>query len=215
MRLAEFGFKKRWSPAMIRAENGADKKIGKEDEAMTRAIAAHIRKSSEEGQLISEAEILRRVTDPSILTSSPADPAQEVGSILREVVGQSEDLHELSAGDGSRHYYSSQFMTQAYALILLQKQGDPLRLIASIVRENSALYPRPVPLEIFTQPPFSLSRQEVLNDLDRMAAGEEYRDIMPTTTSTSRVFLYSTLHLEPEHASMLAEWLDVGQFDNP
>jgi hypothetical protein len=48
-----------------------------------------------------------------------------------------------------------------------------------------------------------------------MAAEEEYRDILPTTTSASRIFLYSTLHLEPEYASMLAEWLDVGQFNNP
>jgi hypothetical protein len=48
-----------------------------------------------------------------------------------------------------------------------------------------------------------------------MSAQDEYRDIEPTTTSTSRVFLYSTLHLEPEHASMLAEWFDVGQSNNP
>jgi hypothetical protein len=200
---------------MIREETGVEKNMEKEAEAAERSIALMIRKSSEAGQLISEAEILRRVAEECILTPSETDPAEEVGSILRKVVGRSEDLHELSAGDGSRHYYSSQFMTKAYAWILLQKQGDPLRLIASIVRENSALYPRPVPLDIFTQPPFGLSRQEVLNDLDRMAAEEEYRDILPTTTSASRVFLYSTLHLGPEHASMLAEWLDVGQFENP
>ena len=48
-----------------------------------------------------------------------------------------------------------------------------------------------------------------------MGGEEEYRDIVSTTTSTSRVFLYSTLHLEPDHASMLAEWLDVGQSNNP
>jgi hypothetical protein len=200
---------------MIKADNLAGEKMGKEKEAAEKSIALMIRKSSEEGQLISETEILRWVKDASVLTSSPADPAQEARSILREAVEENEDLHELSAGDGSRHYYSSQFMTQAYALILLQKQGDPLRLIASIVRENSALYPRPVPMEIFTQPPFALSHQDVLNGLERMAAEEEYRDITPTTTSASRVFLYSTLHLEAEHASMLAEWLDVGQFENP
>jgi hypothetical protein len=124
-------------------------------------------------------------------------------------------MQELTAQDGSRHYYSSQFMTQSYAMILLQKQGDPLRLIAEIVRQNSEVYPRPVPLDLFTQPPFDLTHQEVLNDLERMAAEEEYRDIVPTTTSASRVFLYSTLHLEPEHASMLAEWIDVGQSNNP
>jgi hypothetical protein len=106
-------------------------------------------------------------------------------------------------------------MTGAYAGILLQKQGDPLRLIAEIVRQNSAAYPRPVPLDLFTQPPFGLALQDVLNDLERMSVRDEYRDIEPTTTSTSRVFLYSTLHLDSEHASMLAEWFDVGQSDNP
>ena len=189
--------------------------MGKEKEAAARAIAAMIRQSSEASQLVAEAEILRRMADQHFLTSPATDPAEEAGNILKKVVDGSEDLHELAAQDGSRRYYSSHFMTEAYAMILLQKLGDPLRLIAETVRENSAVYPRPVPLDIFTQPPFDLTRQEVLNDLERMAAEEEYRDIVPTTTSASRMFLYSTLHLEPEHASMLAEWLDVGQFNNP
>jgi hypothetical protein len=174
-----------------------------------------IRQSSEANQLIAESEILPRMADQHLLISQAADPAEEVGDILKKVVDGSEDLHELAAQDGSRRYYSSHFMTETYAMILLQKLGDPLRLITETVRENSAVYPRPVPLDIFTQPPFDLTRQEVLNDLERMAAEEEYRDIVPTTTSASRVFLYSTLHLEPEYASMLAEWLDVGQFNNP
>jgi hypothetical protein len=200
---------------MIKAENVVEPNMAKEGEAAARAIAAMIRQSSEASQLIAESEIHRRVADQHLLTSPAADPAEEVGNILKKVVDGSEDLHELAAQDGSRHYYSSHFMTGAYARILLQKKGDQLRLIAETVRENCALYPRPVPLDIFTQPPFDLARQEILNDLERMAAEEEYRDILPTTTSASRVFLYSTLHLEPEYASMLAEWLDVGQFNNP
>jgi len=196
-------------------ENVVETNIGKEGEAAARAIATMIRQSSEASQLIAESEILRRMADQHLLISQAADPAEEVGDILKKVVDGSEDLHELAAQDGSRRYYSSHFMTEAYAMILLQKLGDHLRLIAETVRENSAVYPRPVPLDIFTQPPFDLTRQEVVNDLERMAAEEEYRDIVPTTTSASRVFLYSTLHLEPEYASMLAEWLDVGQFNNP
>ena len=199
----------------MKVENVVETNIEKEGEAAARAIAAMIRQSSEASQLIAESEILRRMADQHLLISQAADPAEEVGDILKKVVDGSEDLHELAAQDGSRRYYSSHFMTEAYAMILLQKLGDHLRLIAETVRENSAVYPRPVPLDIFTQPPFDLTRQEVLNDLERMAAEEEYRDIVPTTTSASRVFLYSTLHLEPEYASMLAEWLDVGQFNNP
>ena len=51
--------------------------------------------------------------------------------------------------------------------------------------------------------------------LEAMAAAEGYGDIARTATSASGVYLYSTRHLEPDHAAMLAEWLDVGQFDNP
>ena len=68
---------------------------------------------------------------------------------------------------------------------------------------------------MFTHPPFDLTREQVMDSLGRMSGREEYRDIASTTTSASTVFLYSTLHLEPEHASMLAEWFDVGQAQNP
>ena len=190
-------------------------KIVEEGKAAEEVIAAMIRRSSEASQLISESEILRRVADQHLFASATADPAEEVGNTLKKVFEGSEYLHKLVDRDGSWRYYSSHFMTEAYAMILLQTLGDHLRLIAETVRQNSAVYTRPVPLDIFMEPPFDLTRQEVLSHLERMAAEEEYGDIMLTTTSASRVFLYSTLHLEREYASMLAEWLDVGQSDNP
>ncbi len=201
--------------AMMKVENRVETNIGKEEKAADQAITAMIRQSSKAGQLISESEILRRVADQDLVTSRSADPSGDAKNILRKLVEKSEDLHELAAQDDSRRYYSSNFMTEAYAMVLLQKQGNPLRLIAETVRQNSELYPRPIPLDIFTQPPFDLTRQEVLDCLERMGTEEEYHDILQTQTSSSRVFLYSALHLEPEHAAMLAEWFDVGQLDNP
>jgi hypothetical protein len=189
--------------------------LGKEREAAAQAVTAMIRQSSEAGQLMAEPEILRRVAEPHLLALPGPDAAEEAGRILRKGLDESEDLHELIDQKGTRRYYSSRFMTEAYATILLRKQGDPLRLIAETVREDSAAYPRPVPLDIFTQPPFAFFREEVLQYLERMGAEEEYRDIMATTTSASRIFLYSTIHLEADYASMLAEWIDVGQLDNP
>ena len=200
---------------MIKKEKVAEKKMMNEEGAVAETIVAMIRQSSEAGQLISEPEILGRVADQQLLPSAPANGAEEARNILKKVMEEREDLDELTAQDGCRSYYSSQFMTQAYAMILLEKRGEPLRLMAEIVRQNSEVYPRPVPLDIFTRPPFDLTREEVLNNLERMAAEEEYRDIVPTTTSASRMFLYSTLYLESAHASMLAEWLDVGQSNNP
>jgi hypothetical protein len=201
--------------ATLEKEKVVETKMMKAGEAAAKAIVVMIRQSSEAGQLISESEILRRLADQQLLPSPAANGPEEAGKILKKAMEESEDLNDLTGQDGSRRFYSSQFMTEAYALILLRKQGDSLRFIAEIVRQNSEVYPRPVPVDIFTQPPFDLTRQEVLNNLERMAAEEEYRDIVPTTTSASRMFLFSTLFLEPEHASMLAEWLDVGQSNNP
>ena len=170
--------------------------------------------SAAPGQLIAESEIFHKVSEQQV-HSLPTDPAEEIGTLLKKMIEEGEDLHELTAGDGSRSYYSSRFMTEAYAKILILKRGGSRHLIAEIVRQNSAFYPRPVPLDTFTQPPFNLTVQEVRDDLERMQAGEEYHDIALTTTSSTRLFLYSTRHLEPDHAAMLAEWLDVGQVENP
>jgi hypothetical protein len=179
------------------------------------AVASMIRQWSEAGDLISEAEILLRATDQNVLTSQAGDAVEQGRKMLQEVVSGAEDLREVRCHDGSRLYYSSRFMTDVYAGILLQRAGDPLQLIADIVRHNSEVYPRPLPLDFFTQPPLSLSHQEVLDALEEMSAQTDYGDIAPTTTSASRLFLFSTLHLDPEYASMLAEWLDVGQHENP
>ncbi|HTZ41327.1 MAG TPA: hypothetical protein VMB77_14335 [Syntrophales bacterium] len=180
-------------------------------ENVAQAVVSMIRQESEAGRLISSSEILHRLIDQC----RPPLQAEEFENLLNFALDTHEDLIELVARDGSRYCYSSHFMTGTYAAILLRKQGDPLRLIAEVVRQNSSDYTRPVPLELFTQPPFDLPRQDVLNDLKRMDGLEEFRDIARTTTSAASVFLYSTRYLEPEHASMLAEWLDVGQSENP
>jgi hypothetical protein len=184
---------------------------GMKAEGIAQVIVSMIRQESEAGRLISGSEILHRLADQR----RPALKEEEFGSLLKNAIGANEDLHELAAVNGPPYFYSSLFMTGAYAQILLQKRGDPLRLIAETVRKSSADHARPVPLDLFTQPPFDLTRQDVLNDLERMEALEEYRDIAMTLTSASSIFLYSTRYLEPGHASMLAEWIDVGQFENP
>jgi hypothetical protein len=63
--------------------------------------------------------------------------------------------------------------------------------------------------------PFEMSQEEIQACLQNLAAGEEYKDIRRLSTSAGTVFLYSTLHLDPAHASMLAEWIDVGQSKSP
>jgi hypothetical protein len=177
-------------------------------------VGAMIRQESKEGRLISASEILSRAADQKLFAS--ADTVGEEGmELLRKVVDADENLRELADENGSRSYYSSLFMTEAYARILFHKQAAPLKLIADVVRQNSATYPRPVPLDHFTRHPFDLTLDEVLSRVKQMSALTDYKDIQSTTASTSRVFLYSALYLNSEYARSLAEWLDVGQPNNP
>jgi hypothetical protein len=184
-------------------------------ETIIEVIAEGIRRKSQEGQLASENEIFQELLKQDILKGDREESQPLFKEILEETLNRYEDLEKLpDKGEGPR-LYSSQFMTESYTRILLQKETNLLLLIAEVVRENSAVYPRPVSLDLFGASPFNLTQGELQRHLEQMGKEEEYRDIKQTATSAGNVFLYSSLHLEPDYASMLAEWFDVGQFNNP
>ena len=189
-----------------------DDRTGHRDNAAE--IAAAIRKKSAAAELISEDEILSLFKDKHPLVPDKNKAGEDMAAILTQLIEGNEDLHKLS-GAGSHFFYSSLHMTETYVTILLNKLDSPMRLIAETVRQNAHIYQRPVLLDIFTKPPFNLAHDQVLNYLKTMAATEDYDDIKATSTSASGIYLYSTTHLETEYAVMLAEWLDVGQSDNP
>ena len=178
------------------------------------AITDFIRRRSEAGQLVTPEEICSEFTRMGLLIEKENPPA-EFEDLLNEIVGRNEELKAIQDGKGVVHYYSVHSMAETYAKILVRRGEDPLCLMADVVRENSQRYPRPVPLAMFQGPPFGLTPEEISLCLNRMADQKEYRDIRQTTTSIGTVFLFSTLHLEPDYATFLAEWVDVGQTRNP
>jgi len=178
-------------------------------------VANIIRKKSEAGQLLFQKEIFRGLMDQKVLKSDNREQLGTFEAILKKTMKRNEDLKELLDKDGIPRYYSAEFMSEAYVRILLRKEGNPLLLIAEIVRENSALYPRPIPLDTFKNPPFELTQEDILACLQKISGQEKYQDIAQTITSIGTVFLYSSRHLDSDYASMLAEWLDVGQYNNP
>jgi hypothetical protein len=185
------------------------------EEVAARAVAEMIRKKSEAGELLRQDELAQGMLERTLLPAENVERKRRLDAVVEKALDGNADLVKLHAEEREPHYFSTQFMTEAYARILVGKESDPLLLIADIVRENSAVYPRPVPVAMFTGSPFDLSRKEIQACLERMAGQEEYNDIRQTETSIGNVFLYSTSHLEPNYASMLAEWLDVGQANNP
>ncbi len=177
-------------------------------------IAKIIRERSETGPLVQLEELLTELAGQGLLNSEvAADQRSNFEGVLRQVVIENEDIREISGRNRIPHYYSSLSLSETYAGILVRKKENSL--IAEIVRENSAIYPRPVPLNIFREPPFDLTEEEILDCLEKMGKQGEYQDIAQTTTSIGTVFLYSNQHLDPVYASTLAEWFDVGQVNNP
>jgi len=186
-----------------------------EDGEAASIIAGLIRQRSEAGRFIPQKELFEILTKENLLKPGGDESENTFKTVMEKTREANEDLKEIPDKDGVPRYYSSQFMSEAYVGILLKREGDPLLLIAASVRENSAVYPRPVSLEMFGTPPFDLTPAEIQSCLEQMAGRDEYKDIEKITTSAEGVFLYSRSYLEPSHAAMLAEWLDVGQFDHP
>jgi hypothetical protein len=186
---------------------GRDEKENRDSASMV--VAEAIRRSSEAGRFIPHSELLKKLIERNLLMPGGEESEPAFETVIKKTREENQDIRAIPDRDGTPRYYSSRFMSETYCGILLKKEGDPLVLIAESVRENSALYPRPVSLEMFGNP------AEVDSCIVQMAGRDEYKDIEKITTSAEGVFLYSTSYLEPGHAAMLAEWLDVGQFDHP
>lgn len=169
------------------------------------ALAECVRAYSREGRLFSAADL------PEAARAAPDD----WGRLVAEAAAEHPDLRTVAPAGGGTAYFSERHMSCAYARILAARGGDPLPLIVRTVREQSRLHPRPVPAAIFGEPPFDLSPQDIAACLERMQSGSETADIARTVTSAGTTFLYSTRHLHPDHAAALAEWIDVGEAENP
>lgn len=186
-----------------------------QQEQIRQAIVQAIREQSGTGQLIPFEEIWTELVRVGHVTQDASDEMTDFKAILGGVIQENADLKEISTENGTAYYYSTRSLSETYAGILISKQEGSLRVIARVVRDNSKIYPRPVPLDLFTMSPFDLTQEELLDCLARINEQEEYKDIARTTTSVGTVFLYSSRHLEPDYAFTLAEWLDVGQVNNP
>jgi hypothetical protein len=174
-----------------------------------------IRDGSASGRLVRAEEILAELTGKGLLKSPELEQETHLETMLKQTLLENQDIHEIPGRKGASHYYSERSMSGTYAGILALKSENPLWLIAEVVRENSRVYPSPVPLVRFREAPFDLSPAIMSECLAALRDEEEYRDIELTTTSAGTTFLYSSLHLSADYAAILAEWMDVGQADNP
>ena len=116
---------------------------------ISQTIAEIIRERSETGQLTQSEEIWTELVGQGLVKSGAADESANFSAVLGEVAQENADLREISARSGISYYYSTRSLSETYVKILVSKEEGPLSLIAQVVRENSEIYPRPVPLDYF------------------------------------------------------------------
>lgn len=178
-------------------------------------LAELIRERSKAGELLARAVLETELADRQAPAADPAAEPVTVAALIQEAMIGCPDIKVIVDDTGGAYYFSEQSMSGAYAQVLLLKRQGPLRMMAEVIREHSRAYPRPVPLSLFQAAPFNLSDGEIALALTEMLGKPPYGDIARLTTSIGNVFLYSTDHLEPSYAALLAEWADVGQVENP
>jgi hypothetical protein len=180
-----------------------------------REAADIVREKSKAGCLVSAEKLFSTFDSEGAAKPETGEAPTRGESGLDSLMAENTDLNALRAKSGTSFYYSSQFMSDPYARMLLRKQEGAAELVANTVREDSDRYPRPTPLDVFKEAPFDLGPEELLSCLKGMSNQDEFQDISQLTTSVGHVFLYSSKYLDRDYALMLAEWIDVGQFENP
>ena len=189
-------------------------------------------------RLLSRRQLLTSLLHPAETLAAPGDtaeqameaaPAVESGqaaaaprvvdgeyaaALLAELLAENDELAVFTAWDGKEYYHYKPQMSSLYARILSTANNKMVQ-IASVVRESSRDYPRPVPLEIFEYPPFLFEAEALQQCLRDMAENAEYADIRFTESSVGTVYLYSTQYLDEDYAAFLAENEDVGAIASP
>jgi hypothetical protein len=104
------------------------------------------------------------------------------------------DIIVKTTDSGERFAFSTLFMTEEYAGLLLRTESkNPAYVIAETVREESRVYPRATNAEIFKFSIFGLDRNHAEEDLARTL--ELYEDIKIVPGTGDDTYLYSDLYL--------------------
>jgi hypothetical protein len=189
-------------------------------------------------RLLSRRELLTSLLHPAEALAAPehaveqaaesapaAGPAQVAAAprrvedayaaaLLGELLAENDEVAVFTAWDGKEYYHYKPQMSSLYARILSTGNNKMVQ-VASVVRDSSRDYPRPVALEIFEYPPFLFEAEALQQCLRDMAENPEYEDIRFTESSVGTVYLYSTLYLDEDYAAFLAENEDVGAIASP
>lgn len=178
-----------------------------------------VRAINRQGRGASVTEVLSALAGQGLDTAAPDQPGQmeaapdQAGraeaapaqtSRVKAALAAHPGIRSFTGLDGGQVYHDPALVSATYARIL-DRKASPIRLMTEEIRLNSREYPRPVPLELFEAPPFSLTPEDIAGLLPAMAGNPEFADIACAVTADGALYLYSTQSLEPAYAEFLAE----------
>lgn len=161
----------------------------------------------------------RRAAEAADAKTEPEGEAREItreyfDEVLSRVLEGDYGVCSLESWDKVTYYHYRPLLSCSYARIL-SAENNPVEQVVDMIRESSRVYPRPVAIGVFEEPPFGIEAEELQEMLKMIAQDPEKQDIRFTTSSIGTVFLYSNKYLEDGYAEFLAEEQDVGAVMNP
>ncbi|WP_289636095.1 hypothetical protein [uncultured Adlercreutzia sp.] len=118
-------------------------------------------------------------------------------------------------GASSYYLYDASAMTDAYARwAFLAAEDDPVTTFIECVREESAVYPRPMARTSLANEPFSMGAEAVEAAFAEARAQGRADDIERACASNGDVYFYSIRFLSSRRAEALAEWDAVERLRN-
>lgn len=148
--------------------------------------------------------IVRGDIHPSDLQTEEEPPEDYFETVCKATEEGDLGVFSITAPDGAEYLYFKPLMSHSYARILAVKDNAEA-LVCDQIRENSRIYPRPVPSQMFLQAPFDFDVPTLECLLQSIGRKEENKDIKFTQTSSGTIFLYSDKYLDDDLAEFLAE----------
>jgi hypothetical protein len=127
------------------------------------------------------------------------------------------DIKPVTSPTGDVYYHSDKHMSGYYAVVLGRAAAkNPVATVASMVRDESRIYPRPTCVQFFMEPLFGIPSGDLKAVVDEMLRKPDYSDIkMMVHPETGGVYLYSSQYLSGDVAYKLMHWVEVVQPANP
>lgn len=128
------------------------------------------------------------------------------------------DVRDIAIMQGikGRYLYSVALLSHSFARALFHTAEDnEVATFVDVVRTESRVYPRPVDIGSFMNPPYLWSPAKTQEVYEKVAASGSFKDIHVTHTSKGTPYYYSDLYLSDAQARALAQWYGVDRALNP